>query len=196
MIVALPEGPATATRVFNFGVAENRAGKRDEAVRRFEQAITIDPSLGAAYTGLAALHLEADEFDEVLEISERLLAIDEKNAEALGIRYEAFRRKGDEVNMAAALEQLQSADPDRIVAAFFQQGVLRFNEGNNEGAIEAFERVLAADPEYARAHYQLGRVFLSAGDMARAKTELETFIAMAPDDPEVPVAQEMLSYLD
>jgi tetratricopeptide (TPR) repeat protein len=196
LIIALPEGPATAARVFNFGVVENRAGKRDEAVRRFEQAITIDPTLGAAYTGLAALHLEAEEFDQALEISQRLLEIDEKNAEALGIRYEAFRRKGDEANMAAALEQLQSADPERIVAAFFQQGVLRFNEGNNEGAIEAFERVLAADPEYARAHYQLGRVFLSAGDLPRAKTELETFIAMAPDDPEVPVAQEMLKYLE
>ena len=196
LIVAQPEGAATAVRVFNYGVAENRAGNKAEALRRFEQAVSIDPTLTAAYSGLAMMHLEAEEYDRALAVAERLLSIDAENAEALRIRYEAFKRKGDEANMQAALDQLQSADPEQIVSNFYQTGILRFNEGNSQGAIEAFERVLAADPEYALAHYQLGRAFLSAGDMARAKTELEKFVEMAPEDPEVPTAKEMLQYLE
>lgn len=186
----------TAARVFNQGVAEMRAGAVDEARRRFEQAISIEPSLGAAYNGLAMLHLQAEEFEPALNTAERLLEIDPGNAEALGIRYEVYRRTGDETKMKAALEELQSADPDRIVEAFFQQGVLMFNEGNPEGAIEAFQRVLSADPENARAYYELGRSYLSAGDMNQAKEALQTFLTMAPNDPEAPSAKEMLGYLE
>ena len=98
--------------------------------------------------------------------------------------------------MQAALDQLQSADPDRIVDAFFQQGVLMFNEGNSQAAIEAFHRVLAAAPDHARAYYELGRSYLSAGDVGKAKEALEKFLEMAPNDPEAPSAEEMLGYLD
>ncbi len=97
--------------------------------------------------------------------------------------------------MNAALEQLQSADPDRIVQAFFQQGVLMFNEGNPQAAIEAFQRVLAADPDNARAYFEIGRAHLSAGDTESAKEALRTFLEMAPNDPEASTAEEMLSYL-
>jgi len=186
----------TAARVFNQGVAEMRAGAIDEAKRRFNQAISVDPSLGAAYNGLATLHVQSDEFDEAMAMAERLLEIDPGNPEALGIRYEVYRRSGDEEKMQAALEELQSADPDKVVEAFFQQGVLMFNQGNAEEAVKAFERVISADPQHSRAYFELGRAYLSAGDMEKAKGALETFLEMAPSDPEAPSAQEMLGYLE
>lgn len=195
LVEVKPDGD-TAARVFNQGVADMRDGSVDEAKRRFEQAISIDPGLGAAYNGLATLHLRSEEYDEAMATADRLLEIDPGNAEALGIRYEVFRLTGDEANMQAALEELQSAAPDRIVDAFFQQGVLMFNEGNPEAAVEAFQRVLSADPSNARAYYEIGRAYLSAGDMAKAKESLETFLEMAPNDPEAPSAEEMLGYLE
>ncbi len=129
-------------------------------------------------------------------MAERLLEIDPGNAEALGIRYEVFRLTGDEEKMQAALDELQSADPDKIVEAFFQQGVLMFNQGNPQAAVEAFQRVLSADPKHSRAYYELGRAYLSAGDMEKAKEALQTFLELAPNDPEAGSAQEMLGYLE
>ena len=196
LLVALPPKPDIATRVFNQGVGELRAGNREVAVERFQQAIEIDPALAVAYGGLSSIHLEDENYDAALAAADRLLEIDPGNAEGLGIRYEAYRRMGDEEKMAAALDELQSADPDRIVDAYYKQGMLLFNEGNAQGAVEAFERVLSADPTHARAHYQLGRACLSAGDYDRGKELLEKFIEMAPDDPEVESAKSMLSYLD
>ena len=63
-------------------------------------------------------------------------------------------------------------------------------------AVEAFERVLSADPAHARAHFWLGKSYHSAGDYEKGKEYLQKFIEMAPDDPEVPGAREMLSYLE
>ena len=156
----------------------------------------MDPGLGSAYQGLASIYLEDGEYDQALNVAVRLLEFDPGNAEALGIRYEAYRRMGDEENMKAALDELQASDPDRIVDAYYQRGMLLFNEGNGQAAVEAFERVLSADPQHARGHYQLGRAYLSAGDMENGKLYLQKFIEMAPDDPEVPGAKEMLSYLE
>ena len=101
-----------------------------------------------------------------------------------------------EATMHAALQELQSADPERIVDAYYKQGMLLFNENNAAGAVEAFERVLAAAPEHARAHYQLGRAYLSAGDYEKGKQYLQLFIDMAPEDPEVQNARSMISGLE
>ena len=195
-LVALGGSTDTARRVFNHGVGALRDGEREEAVARFESAIEIDPTLGVAYTGLASVYLEDEAYEQALEAADRLLAVDPGNAEGLGIRYEAYRRLGDEANMKLALDELQAADPERIVDAYYQQGMLLFNEGSAQAAVEAFERVLSAAPDHARAHYQLGRAYLSAGDYEKGRQYLERFIEMAPSDPEVEGAKAMLAYLD
>ena len=110
-LVALGDHPDTAARVFNQGVSELRAGQRQEAVSRFNQAIEMDPGLTSAYQGLASVYLEDGEYEQALNVATRLLEVDPGNAEALGIRYEAYRRMGDEESMNAALDELQGADP-------------------------------------------------------------------------------------
>lgn len=185
-----------ATRIYNHGVAEMRAGERQAAVERFEQAIAMDPTLGAAYNGLASVYLEDERYDEALAMADRLLAADPGNAEALGIRYEVYRRQGNEAKMEEALDELQAADPERIVEAYYKQGMLLFENGQAEDAVEAFQRVLRAAPDHPRAHYQIGRAYLSAQQLDEAKRHFERFLELAPDDPEAATAREMLSYLD
>ncbi|MDX1643602.1 MAG: tetratricopeptide repeat protein [Thermoanaerobaculia bacterium] len=185
-----------AARVYNFGVAELRAGNREAAAARFEKAIELAPELGAAYNGLATIYLEDEQYDRALEMADRLLEVDPGNAEALGIRYEVYRRQGDEEKMEAALEELQASDPERIVDAYYKQGTLLFENGEAEEAVEAFQRVLRADPDHPRANYQLGRCYLSLNRLEEARTHLERFVELAPDDPEAPSAREMLSYLE
>jgi Tfp pilus assembly protein PilF len=56
--------------------------------------------------------------------------------------------------------------------------------------------VLEIDPSVARAFYYLGLCYVSAGKPELARENLQKFIAMAPDDPEVANAKEMLGYLE
>lgn len=195
-LIEVSSSPDVAARIYNLGVARLRAGDRQAAIDRFEQAIAMNPRLGAAYNGLATVYLEDELYDEALAMAERLLEVDPGNAEALGIRYEVYRRQGDEEMMQAALEELQASDPERIVDAYYKQGMLLFDNGQAAEAAEAFQRVLGADPDHARSHYQLARCYLSTNRMEEAKQHLERFLEMAPDDPEAPTAREMLSYLE
>ena len=40
----------------------------------------------------------------------------------------------------------------------------------------------------------LGLVYVNTGDSAKAKEHLQKFIDLAPDDPEVATAKQMLDY--
>lgn len=50
----------------------------------------------------------------------------------------------------------------------FHLGVLHQMQRNTEAAIEMFERALALDPRFDRAHQYLGQIYAALGDYARA----------------------------
>ncbi len=62
-------------------------------------------------------------------------------------------------------------------------------------AKEMFDRALAIDPNYPLAHYYLGLADVSLGATADAKSHLETFLQLAPNDKEADAARQMLDYL-
>ncbi len=60
----------------------------------------------------------------------------------------------------------------------------RFESGDLAGAAQAFERALAADPAFARAHYQLGNVRQDEGRWSDAERDFRAALALAPDHAE------------
>jgi tetratricopeptide (TPR) repeat protein len=50
----------SATALLNWGAAEERLGRRDEAIERYEQAAARDPSLGQAHFNLAVMYWNRD----------------------------------------------------------------------------------------------------------------------------------------
>ena len=51
------------------------------------------------------------------------------------------------------------------------------------------------DPDYSDAYYQLGIIYLSAGESERAIELLETFIAKDPENNKAPQTREILKAL-
>ena len=84
---------------------------------------------------------------------------------------------------------------DRAAAAdlLYQRADLDFRDNQPELARAALLKVLELDPDMARAHYTLGKVYAST-DTAKAKEHLQKFIELAPEDPEVETAKAMISY--
>lgn len=52
--------------------------------------------------------------------------------------------------------------------------------GDTDGAIAAYERILAKTPEIPLVHYNLGTLYKKKGDAARAQAEMEKAIALDP----------------
>lgn len=187
----------TAVRIFNEGAERTRAGKMDEAIVFLKRAIEVDPKLEAAYSALGNHYLTRKNYKEAVAIADQHLAVNPESLEAMTVRYEAYKGMGDKAKAKEAFDAMQAATtgggtPDEM----FKQGVALFNANNFAQAKETFEKVLAADPKHAKAHYMMGLVYANAGDVPKAKQYLTEFVQMAPNDPDAPTAKEMIKSLD
>ncbi len=71
----------------------------------------------------------------------------------------------------------------------YNQGAIAWNGNNFPDAQEKFEAAVKAKPEYADAHFMLGKVYINLGKLAEAVTEFETYLKLAPTGPNAKEAQ-------
>lgn len=191
----LGEGADAAAVIYNEGVAAFRVGDNATAEGNFLRALELQDDLTPAMTALAILYMQDGRHAEAAAMAERLLAREPGDARMLRLRWEAYRAVGDEAKEKEAFDALATADPQVLAKEFFNEGARLFEAGNVEAARQQFESVLKIDPEYARAHYQLGLCLVNAGDTAAAREHIQKFLELAPDDPEAATAREMLGFL-
>jgi tetratricopeptide (TPR) repeat protein len=196
-LVAADHSRETAVRVYNLGAEASRAGDRDAAAAYLKRALEVDPTLGQAASALGNMYLTKKSYKEALALADQILATQPQSLEALTIKHEALKGMGDKKGAEAALAAMNAAKnaANQDVASLFNQGVAMYNSGSLPEATEAFERVVATDPKFPKAHYMLGLLYSNNGQPDKAREHLQTFLELAPNDPDAATAREMLDYL-
>jgi tetratricopeptide (TPR) repeat protein len=188
-------GTDAAIRVFNAGADAARAGDLDAAITLFAKAVEIDPELAPAHAASARLLLARERYQDALTAAEQALDIDPDLVEVQRVRYEAYRRLGQEDKALEVFEELAATDPEGLAEALYEQGRNAFQAGDTAQAVQALEQAVQANPDHARAHYMLGLAYANSDQKAKAKEHLQKFVELAPDDPEASAAKEMIAYL-
>jgi len=189
-------GTETAIRIFNEGAEAARLGDLDGARARFEEALEVDPELAAAHGALARVYYVQEQFDQAIAAAEKAYQLDPGQASALKYAYESHRRKGDTEQARRVFAEMAEADPVGTATALYERGIAMFNAGDMEGAAQALEQALEANPDLPKGHYTLGLAYVNTGDSGKAKEHLQRFLELAPEDPDAGTAREMLEYLD
>lgn len=204
---AAPEAPKElsgadqAIAAYNEAVTALRGNNVAGALPNLEKAASLNPQLPEAQIALAQVYLELKRNGDALAAANRYLALKPGDPQGLKARYDALKAAGDTEKAREALEALSAADPKNADAAvrFFNEGAELARAGKLDEAAALFERVVAiapADPKFSKAHYVLGMTYAKdEAKKAQAKSELQTFLQMAPNDPDAPTAKEMLAYL-
>lgn len=184
-----------AKRIHNEGVALTKVGDDQEALTKFQQAVEIDPNLQQAWLALAVTGLKAGRAAEAAAAARKILETDPQHQEALRIQYNAALQTGDEDKIVDAL--LALAAIDRTVARdnLFKLAAKTFDAEDIVRAKERFTKVLALDPNHPRSNYYLGVILVREGARKEARSHLERFIRLAPNDPDAATAKGLLSYL-
>src|SRR5207237_1196847 len=68
--------------------------------------------------------------------------------------------------------------------AYNNLGVVQFEKGNIEDAIEKYQRSLRLHPDYPEAHYNLGSALLQKGDAGEAIRQCEEALKIQPNEPD------------
>jgi tetratricopeptide (TPR) repeat protein len=180
--------PLQAAKVFT-GVGEYfiQKGELDNAIDKFRDALSLDPSLAAAKLGLGeSLSLKGNDllekelFAEAKPLFEEALTNDPKNAAAyfgLGEVYSELDRSGEAIaNFEKALENDKS-----LTEIYAPLGILYFQAGEIAKADDLLTKAIALTPNEAETQYFLGLVRQSQNRQNEALTALEKATTLDPN---------------
>jgi len=192
---AVAPGGIALGKIVRSGSEFLSAGRYDEAVAEFSDAITKAPSEAVLYYYRGYGLERSGKTDQALEDYRK--AIDLKPDFILPLTRSGIilAKKGDFEKASEYYRRavdLKGQDPE----TFYNYGVCLVNTGKREEAQGVFERLLAIDPYYSDGYYQLAIVLLSSGDSAKAKALLQKFVELDPTNPNATLAKEILKSLN
>jgi len=169
-----------ALRTYNEGVEAQNAGDLDTAMAKFSEASELDPEMEPAFTQVAAVAILQGDYEAAAVAAEKAVSLDSTSFRALHVRYEAYRKLGDEDKAEEAAKALRAAgDVHDAAARVYNDAVDAYNEGNVEQAKATFREALELDPELLAAYKTLAGLYIKerngreAAAMARAVLERE-----------------------
>lgn len=201
MVASLP-GPATARRLYNRAANKlkdptiSEEEKFAAAIPDLERAVGMDAELTAARSALTMVYLSKKDFGPAAENALVLRDADPEDAGALSLLYDAYVGLGETDKAKLIFAELQKISPEKAAEAFYNQGVAQLDRGKAQDALASFEKVLASNPGHVRVHYMLGLAYLNTSKLDLAKSSLNKFLELAPDDPRAGDARQMLAALE
>jgi TolB-like protein len=138
-----------------------------------ERAIALDPTLGDAYSSLVVVlvNVDHDWRGSVVQL-ERARTLDPGNPLLLMTTAVVVRAMGDTEEAVALLQQALDRDPLNLLARRYFARTLYY-AGRLADAETEVRRVLALNPEYPAARYELGRILLAQGAVNDAVAAFE-----------------------
>jgi tetratricopeptide (TPR) repeat protein len=157
------------------------AGKFEEAIAQYEQAVKLDPELGRAYSGLAALYNNLGRRDEAERYYQTALSKIDRMTDREKYRtrgaYYLFTR-----NSTKAIEELQAL-VDKYPADTSGLGnlaVAHFNRRDMKRAVELGQRAVAVYPKNVIRRNNVALFAMYAGDFAAAGREANEALKINP----------------
>jgi tetratricopeptide (TPR) repeat protein len=120
-------------------------------------------------------------FSEALEVLEQALDKNPENGFAYSQRakiYFSMKEVGQAREAIARALAIQPFQPDFLYVA----GVVAAEEGKQDEALAAFEKVTQVNPKEADAYFEIGRIWIQRKDRVRGLASFRKAVALEPDD--------------
>jgi len=156
-----------------------RAGKDQEALRSYWNAVKYDPQLTEAWNNLGVLLHLLGRFGDAASALDSATQVDPNDRHLwhnLGSTYHEMGRLQDALR---AFERAIQADPNDKVS-HNNRGTTLFELGDYRGAADSFRKALAADSEFGQASNNLGRALEKLGDREGAAACFQAALAVNP----------------
>jgi len=166
-----------AKALYEQGVKFTKAGKYEEAVKAYQQAISLKSDLVEAQHELGFALFKLRKYEDAIAAFKQALTLKPKNAETyrtLGLSYKALGRWSD---ASEAFRKAIEIKPDHP-ATYYNLGLIYKEMNDADSAITAYKAATRLKPNYAAAHYELGLSYVAAGDGDAAMGEYNTLVSL------------------
>jgi tetratricopeptide (TPR) repeat protein len=186
--------PKKAVKEFDRGLDADRKGKRDDAIRHYEKAISLAPDFYPAHNNLGSAYLSKSDFKSAQAQFEEAIKLNQSDSEAhLNLGNLLLMTKDYEGALNNVQEGLKRQPNSPL--GHFLLGSIYERMGKLPDAERALRQALELDPKMSRVRLELVNLYLAQQKKSEASEELRAFLKDSPDDPFAPKARELLGRL-
>ena len=162
-------------RLYNDARNDEKQGRLDNAVQKYQAIIRLNPQLPAAYNNLGRLYFQRNQLEEAVKTLKHAVELDAKLAPTHALLGFSYFRMGDFNKARKELTVALELDPgDKNAKLFLGRSLHEL--GDYKGACEVLDKLQAEDPKNPEVLYILGLVH-----MELAASALGQLQKVAPD---------------
>jgi tetratricopeptide (TPR) repeat protein len=199
------------------GTPAEKVDLYSKATEALAKASTLDPKQTAVWAHLAETFIKVgklktgaeqeDAYTKGLEAWTKAIELSPNDASFHNNYALALAQAKKLAEAQVELQKAAELDPPGAPKYYFNLGALLINTGQTDGAVEAFKKAIAAnpdDPSSAEAHYQYGLALMGKATITPdgktvppegTQAEFEKYLALAPNGPNADSAKLMLQTL-
>ena len=167
------------------GHIELKEGKKNDAMQRFETAISLSKNKDVnVVNAVARAVVDAAAGDPqyaIQKLNASGAGKDNKNAESYVLLGDAYFKANDGGNAVTSYNKALQLDP-KMAEAKYETARVYLTQGNAEYFVPAFEEATQIDPNYAPAFYQLFYYYYYR-DINKARVYFDKYLAVADKQP-------------
>lgn len=172
--------PKDADAHYNFGIAQQRCGRVNEAVTSYRRALELRPDFIWAHLNLGNARQDLGQMEEALVCYRRALALQPDLAEAhfnMGNALKALARLDEAVASYRMALKLKADHPE----ALCNLGIALQNRGQLAEAVASYRAAIKIRPTYAEAYSNLGVALQEMRQFGEAESSLRRALELKPD---------------
>jgi tetratricopeptide (TPR) repeat protein len=175
----------------NLGILAARAGRTDEAVQNFLQALQIDPDHLIALDNLGNAYREKRRWEDAKTVLRRALQLNPEDPEANYSLGMVFAQLDDTAHAYEYLQKALAARP-AYPEALNNLGVLYLRTQRPQEAEKSFEESIRVAPAFDQSYVNLARLYALEGDTPKARAVLLDLLKQHPGHPQAERELEQL----
>jgi tetratricopeptide (TPR) repeat protein len=170
-----------ARELFGQAIVLSGNYRLDECLKSLRTAVGEDATFAAGWSLLAYFATDAHEAADALAHAQSLVG-KTSPSEMLFVRWVTALKHNDQIAAISNLNDLTKRESgDKFV--LYLAGRWFADQRDQQKAVPLFEKVLVRDPEFTPVLNRLGYAYAAMGELARAETLMQRYVAAMPTDP-------------